>query len=588
LAISYLVQLTAGHHLAVQAATLALPSPTFQTLFHSLPIIICLLLGPRLASVALALAAIHLTASTTAMAAMPRQFHLLDHDGLSRWLAALFLVVLGLLTGLPLLFCQSNCDTFSSHMCSEALTVCPSDTADSGVCFVETLTLLGPVAVLAVNLALLVVILVKNSSKKEYTFVCRKASSFVMYPPDPSHEIDSSDNSKENIKQDQTISVVCSENNSLDNGYSSLDSPQSVPDISGENKWTIIKKRLRMRTLMKPIAEGWQNQVVPAIVLQESELVCTESYCPIPRELLGSDQSNSGGAGKELVVSPNNLVVEHWRSLKRQQSVVIGLPEKQSYTADGNREVNDDLDQSLSLSLTEKDGHNEEGSVLAERQISENTCNGWGADKQSTQDRFAAESQRSESVEQQVNQKRSGMGLLSLVNQRSNGAEQGIEGSKEDEIVDEIRPIKTRMRKNGPVSPSPSFQSQPFLHPLPAPANAPSTCRRVAVRPAENELTWIALITGFILFGIFLLALCSLLLERVAVQWEEPKFWWVWSVLRVSLGLRYRCLYLLPWAWYCRHAELRHYAVRKIRCWLGKPCIATHRRAGTAASIIDA
>ena len=82
LAISYLAQLAAGHHLVVQAASLALPAASLQTFISRLPSIACLLLSPLSCTIALTLAAIHLTTATTVMVAAPRRFHVLDHDGL--------------------------------------------------------------------------------------------------------------------------------------------------------------------------------------------------------------------------------------------------------------------------------------------------------------------------------------------------------------------------------------------------------------------------------------------------------------------------------------------------------------------------
>ncbi len=110
------------------------------------------------------------------MVAAPRRFHLLDHEQLTRRVLVLSCVGLALLTGLPVLLCDGQCDSFIRYACAEALVFCQTEEKDRAYCVFDLLSLLVPMALLALNLSLLVVLLVRNARKKVYTFTCRKVS----------------------------------------------------------------------------------------------------------------------------------------------------------------------------------------------------------------------------------------------------------------------------------------------------------------------------------------------------------------------------------------------------------------------------
>jgi hypothetical protein len=80
-----------------------------------------------------------------------------------------------------------------------------------------------------------------------------------------------------------------------------------------------------------------------------------------------------------------------------------------------------------------------------------------------------------------------------------------------------------------------------------------------------------AVSTGLVLFILLVLVVGSLVLDKLTGSRGRQGASSLWtSVVGYILGFWYRSLYIFPWIWYCRHAQLQLYAARKLRCCLSK------------------
>ena len=608
LAISYLAQLAAGHHLVVQAASLALPAASLQTFISRLPSIACLLLSPLSCTIALTLAAIHLTTATTVMVAAPRRFHVLDHDGLGWWQASLAAAVLALLVGLPLVVCNNSCSSFNRYACTESLEFCRFGDRISDSCAVETLSFLGPVAVLAVTVALLVAVLVRNSRQKVYAFTCRKVSNFV------GASFLSGDNCGSegaNTKMDISVNIPnsCNTEKELNDSYEDLfRRPKQVieiiPSTREETKWAILRNRLLQHDLPEPRPEACRNQVAPAAAASggrtwKSRCDSTASFCEL---LPGEHMVNRPGqvspkssAKKEVIICPADLSwpyspsgVDDRQPLVGQQSDERRMSKNDQLSGDGTRSM--DIDLSVDRQRSAESHPSEEEQLPS-------------VDQRSVLSQLSMKSDRGRQIEDSnlqsakhcrpVDHRWINEGQVERHRKYGRSEDRwprstAFPENRNKEAVGQLAVTSSTFTYR-----SVSFQHQPSLAQLSVEANlsvavAPSICRRVRVRPTENDLTWMALITGLVLFAIFLLAIAVLVLDRLVMVGGKESHAASWSaVLRYILGLRYRASYLLPWTWFCRHEQLRLYAVRKVRCCLSKVFTADCFPAAVKAWVVD-